>query len=398
MHRAQQAAPGLDHLVLFDSADLSQFDRQFDGLPQGFANRDSSPDDVAVIAFTSGTTGQAKGTMHFHRDLLAVCDAFPQHILKPEASDIFCGSPPLGFTFGLGGLLLFPLRVGASALLLPRLSPEHLLRAIERHSCTICFTSPTLYRAMTELASRFDLSSLRKCVSAGEHLPASVFEAWRHATGIRIIDGLGSTEMLHIFVAAREHETRPGATGRVVPGYQATVLDNAGRRVPTNTVGHLAVRGPTGCRYLDALEQQRGYVRDGWNITGDAYLVDDDGYFWYHGRTDDMIISAGYNISGVEVEAVLLEHPFVAECAVVGSPDAQRGQIVKAFIVLRSGVSPSDANRRELQEYVKAQIAPYKYPRELEFVPALPRTESGKIQRFRLREKERRDIAEAATA
>jgi 2-aminobenzoate-CoA ligase len=398
MQRAQQAASGPDNLMLFDSTDPSQFERQFGDLPRGFANRATSQDDVALIAFTSGTTGQAKGTMHFHRDLLAVCDAFPQNILKPEASDVFCGSPPLGFTFGLGGLLLFPLRVGASALLLPRLTPENLLQSIERHRCTICFTSPTLYRAMTELAPRFDLSSLRKCVSAGEHLPASVFEAWRRATGIRIIDGLGSTEMLHIFVAAREDEIRPGASGKVVPGYQATVLDSTGRRLPTNTVGHLAVRGPTGCRYLDAVEQQRGYVRNGWNITGDAYLVDEDGYFWYHGRTDDMIISAGYNISGVEVEAVLLEHPFVAECAVVGSPDAERGQIVKAFIVLRNSVSPGDANRHELQEYVKAQIAPYKYPREIEFVPALPRTESGKIQRFRLREKEQRDIAEAATS
>jgi 2-aminobenzoate-CoA ligase len=395
MQRAQEVVSELEHLVVFDSTDPSQFEWQFGDLPRGFANCDTSQDDVALIAFTSGTTGQAKGTMHFHRDLLAVCDAFPRHILKAEPTDVFCGSPPLGFTFGLGGLLLFPLRVGASALLLPRLTAEQLLQAIERHRCTICFTSPTLYRAMTELTPRFDLSSLRKCVSAGEHLPAAVFEAWRRATGIRIIDGLGSTEMLHIFVAAREDEIRPGASGKVVPGYQATVLDSAGRRLPTNTVGHLAVRGRTGCRYLDAVEQQRAYVRDGWNITGDAYLVDDDGYFWYHGRTDDMIISAGYNISGVEVEAVLLEHPLVAECAVVGSPDLERGQIVKAFIVLRNAAAASEASRRELQEHVKAQIAPYKYPREIEFVAALPRTESGKIQRFRLREKERA-VAEAA--
>ena len=357
--------------------------------PADFANVETSHDDVILIAFTSGTTGQPKGTMHFHRDALAICDTFVSHVLKAEPSDIFCGSPPLAFTFGLGGMLLFPMRAGASTLLIEKPSAEGLLRAIQEHRCTVTFTAPTLYRAMAEMAPRYDLSSLRKSVSAGETLPLPVFEAWRKATGIRIIDGLGSTEMLHIFVAAAGDDIRPGATGKAIPGFEAKVVDEDGNEVPRNTVGRLAVRGPTGCRYLDD-PRQTNYVQHGWNLTGDAYRMDEDGYLWYQARTDDMIISAGYNISGPEVEAVLLDHPMVAECAVIGAPDAERGEIVKAFVVLRDGAAGDEATATELQEFVKAQIAPYKYPRAVEFISALPRTETGKMQRFRLREMERK--------
>ena len=382
-------APVLEKLLLFRSERPDGLEALMAQQPPGFANVITSHDDVALIAFTSGTTGAAKGTMHFHRDLLAICDCFPPYVLKPGPDDIFCGSPPLAFTFGLGGMLLFPMRVGASTLLMPKVTAEGLLQAIQRHRCTICFTAPTLYRAMADLARNFDLSSLRKCVSAGETLPLPIFEAWRRATGIKIIDGIGSTEILHIFISAAGDDIRPGATGKPIPGYQAMVVDDAGQPVPPDTVGRLAVRGPTGCRYLDMPEQQKKYVQNGWNLTGDAYLRDRDGYFWYQARTDDMIVSAGYNISGPEVEAVLLDHPKVQECAVVGSPDRSRGEVVKAFIILRPEAVADEATRTELQEYVKAEIAPYKYPRAIEFVSTLPRTETGKIQRFRLREQER---------
>jgi 2-aminobenzoate-CoA ligase len=283
------------------------------------------------------------------------------------------------------------MRVGASSLLLPKATAEGLLAGIERHKCSVCFTAPTLYRAMVEHVPRFNLSSLRKCVSAGETLPFPVFEAWRKAAGIQIIDGIGSTEMLHIFISAAGSEIRPGATGKVVPGFQAKVIDDAGHEVPANTVGRLAVRGPTGCRYLDALDQQRNYVQDGWNLTGDAYCMDSDGYFWYHGRTDDLIISSGYKISAIEVETALLSHPKVSECAVIGSTHRDRGEIVKAYVVLTSEVEGTDALRRELQDHAKNQIAPYKYPRAIEFVTELPRTATGKLQRGRLRERERQE-------
>ena len=386
--RAQTAT--LEKLLLFRSERSDGLEARLASQPASFANVVTSHDDVALIAFTSGTTGAAKGTMHFHRDLLAICDCFPKHVLRSGPGDIFCGSPPLAFTFGLGGLLLFPMRVGASTLLLPKVTAEGLLQAIQRHRCTICFTAPTLYRAMADIVRNFDLGSLRKCVSAGETLPLPVYEAWRRATGIRIIDGIGSTEMLHIFISAADDDIRPGATGKPVPGYQAMVVDEAGDPAPPDTIGRLAVRGPTGCRYLEMPEQQRKYVQNGWNLTGDAYRCDADGYFWYQARTDDMIVSAGYNISGPEVEAALLDHPKVLECAVVGSPDRERGEIVKAFVVLRPAAAADEATRSELQEFVKAEIAPYKYPRALEFVTSLPRTETGKIQRFRLREEERR--------
>jgi 2-aminobenzoate-CoA ligase len=376
----------LEQVVHFGTFTQGALETRMEDRSSEFDTLQTAADDVALIAFTSGTTGQPKGTVHFHRDVMAACDCFPRHVLKPDPDDIFCGSPPLAFTFGLGGLLLFPLRICASTLLLEKATPPELLQGIQEHRATICFTAPTAYRAMTALAGDYDLASLRSCVSAGETLPLSTFEAWREATGLRIIDGIGSTEMLHIFVSAPEEEIRPGSTGRAVPGYRARVVDIHGNDVPPGTVGHLAVQGPTGCRYLDDPERQQSYVRDGWNYPGDAYVMDGDGYFWYQARADDMIVSAGYNISGPEVENVLLDHPAVAECGVVGAPDAERGQVVKAFIVLREGHAPGDSLAGELQEFVKREIAPYKYPRRIEFVDQLPRTQTGKLQRFRLRE------------
>jgi 2-aminobenzoate-CoA ligase len=324
--------------------------------------------------------------MHSHRDILAITDCFPRYVLKPRQDDVFCGSPPLAFTYALGGLLLFPMRFGASALLLEQATPPHLLKAIQNYKPTICFTSPTAYRAMHGLLDEHDVSSLTKCVSAGETLPLSVFEMWRDATGVSIIDGIGATEMLHIFISAADDDIRPGSTGKVVPGYQAKVVDDEGRDLPSGAIGRLAVRGPTGCRYLDDPERQREYVHDGWNLTGDSYKVDADGYFWYQARTDDMIISSGYNIAGPEVENVLLEHPAVLECGVIGEPDEERGQVVKAVIVLRKGSRGDATLAKELQDFVKARIAPYKYPRRVEFVDALPRTSTGKLQRYRLRQ------------
>jgi 2-aminobenzoate-CoA ligase len=349
-----------------------------------FAACDTASDDVCLIGFTSGTTGEPKGTMHFHRDMVAVCDTYGKYVLRANANDRFIGSPPLAFTFGLGGLVLFPLRVGASTVLLERASPDDLLSAIAKHKATICFTAPTAYRVMAGKVKDYDISSLRKSVSAGETLPKATFEAWRAATGIVMQDGLGSTEMLHIFVCAREEEVRPGATGKPVPGYEAKVIDDAGNEVPPGTVGRLAVRGPTGCRYL-ADARQKKYVENGWNVTGDTYVMDADGYFWYQARSDDMIISAGYNIAGPEVESALLLHPAVAECGVVGALDEERGQIVKAYVVLRPGLTGDASLVRTLQDYVKASMAPFKYPRAIEFVASLPRTESGKLRRFELR-------------
>jgi 2-aminobenzoate-CoA ligase len=352
---------------------------------ENFAACNTAADDVCLIAFTSGTTGQPKGTMHFHRDLLAICDTYGKHVLRANADDRFIGSPPLAFTFGTGGLVFFPMRVGASTVLLEKAAPDDLLAAIAQYKATVCFTAPTAYRAMLGKLEGRDISSLRKCVSAGEALPKATWEAWHAATGIKILDGIGSTEMLHIFIGSPEESLRPGATGKPVPGYRAKIVDDGGNEVAAGTPGKLAVRGPTGCRYL-ADERQRKYVEDGWNITGDTYLCDKDGYFWYQARSDDMIISAGYNIAGPEVEAVLLAHPAVAECGVVGAPCPERGQIVKAYVVLRTGFTGDAAMTRALQEFVKAEVAPYKYPRAVEYVAALPKTDTGKLQRFRLRE------------
>jgi 2-aminobenzoate-CoA ligase len=322
--------------------------------------------------------------MHFHRDILAICDCFPPHTLGAGEDDIFIGTPPLAFTFGLGGLLLFPLRVGAAGVLLEKLTPETLLAAIARYKATICFTAPTFYRQMTPLTPKYDLDSLQKCVSAGEALPLATRDAWKTVTGIDMIDGIGATEILHIFISASGADIRPGATGKPVPGYRACILDAQGQPVGPGVIGRLAVKGPTGCRYL-ADERQRQYVLNGWNLTGDAYEMDADGYFYYRSRTDDMIISAGYNIAGAEVEDVLLRHPAVAECGVVGRPDEERGQIVEAHVVLKPGHEPSAEMVRALQDYAKEHIAPYKYPRAVRFTDKLPRTETGKLQRFKLR-------------
>ncbi len=388
---AQTKAPGLAQRMAFTplgeganpEADL---DRALAQAPDGFANVATAADDIALIAFTSGTTGDPKGTVHFHRDVLAITDCFPRYVNVTEASDIFVGSPPLAFTFGLGAQTLFPMRFGAATVLLDQPTPEKLLDAIVRHRCTGLYTAPTMYRVLTAQAATHDLSSLRKCVSAGEHLPKPTWEAWKDATGLRIIDGIGSTEMLHIFISAAGAAIRPGATGKAIPGYQARLVDDEGRPVAPGGQGKLAVIGPTGCRYLDNLERQQAYVQGGWNLTGDVYEQDQDGYFWYVARADDMIISAGYNISGPEVERVLLEHPKVLECAVIGAPDADRGMIVKAFVVAKEGVKTGPELAKELQDFVKGQIAPYKYPRAVEFRKELPKTQTGKLQRFKLKE------------
>ena len=366
----------------------SSFEALMATAPAHFDNADTGADSPAIIAFTSGTTGRAKGTVHFHRDLLAITDTYCRHVVRPNPEDVFIGSPPLAFTYGLGGLVLFPMRFGASAALLEQATPALLLEGIQRYRATITVTSPTGYRAMVKLAPGFDLSSLRNGISAGETLPAATFEAWRDAVGVRLMDGIGSTEMLHMFIGCDAGSARAGATGRVVPGYRAIVVDEDGAEVPVGTIGRLAVSGPTGCRYLGDLDNQRKYVQHGWNLTGDAYRVDQDGYFWYQARTDDMIVTSGYNVSGVEVENVLMMHAAVGETAVVGVSDEARGQIVKAFVVPADGSGGSEALGRELQEFVKAQLAPYKYPRAVEFVRELPRTLTGKIQRFRLRQEE----------
>jgi 2-aminobenzoate-CoA ligase len=351
---------------------------------ENFTACDTASDDVCLIAFTSGTTGEPKGTMHFHRDMLAICDSYAKYVLKAEPTDRFTGSPPLAFTFGLGGLVLFPLRIGASTVLLERAGPDDLLDAIAKYKITIPFTAPTAYRAMLGKLKDFDISSLRKCVSAGETLPKATFDAWKAATGITILDGIGATEMLHIFIGSPEDDVRAGSTGKPVPGYEARILDEDGNVAKPGTVGRLAVRGPTGCRYL-ADERQKKYVQDGWNVTGDTYMMDRDGYFWYQARSDDMIISAGYNIAGPEVESALLTHAAVAECGVVGCPDEERGQIVKAYVVLRADQTGDAALIKALQDHVKATVAPYKYPRAIEFVTELPKTQTGKLQRFELR-------------
>ena len=352
--------------------------------PAAFRNVPTFPDDVALIVFTSGTTGKPKGTVHFHRDVIAMCDCFPRSCLKPSPDDVFCGTPPLAFTFGLGGMLCFPMRFGASVVLAEKLMPDSLLDTVQRFGATVLFTAPTMYRAIAGLAPQFDLRRLKKCVSAGEALPDATRQLFREATGIEIIDGIGATEMMHIFISHTPERVRHGATGYAIPGYRATVLDDEGRPCKPGAVGRLAVKGPTGCRYL-ADERQSQYVENGWNLTGDAYAMDADGYFFYQARTDDMIISAGYNIAGPEVEGALLAHPAVAECGVVGWPDAERGTIVKAFVVLRADHRPDAAMTAALQEHVKQAIAPYKYPRAIEYREALPRTETGKLQRFRLR-------------
>ena len=382
---ARANCPSLAAVKHFHDPSAAGLEAAMAGKAAGFDNAATAADDTCIISFTSGTTGKPKGTMHFHRDVMAICDCWPKSTLRAARDDVFIGSPPLAFTFGLGGILLFPMRIGASTVLLEKAAPELLLAAIAEYRATVCFTVPSSYRAMAPQVRGHDLASLRKCVSAGEALPASTRALWKHATGIEIIDGIGATEMLHIFISSDELHSKPGATGKPIPGYHACVMDDEGNPLPPNQVGKLAVKGPTGCRYL-ADARQRHYVKNGWNYTGDAYLVDDDGYFVYQARTDDMIISSGYNIAGPEVEGALLAHPQVAECAVIGVPDEERGQLVTAFVVLREGAAESGELAKELQDFVKRAIAPYKYPRALEFRKSLPRTETGKLQRFRLRD------------
>jgi 2-aminobenzoate-CoA ligase len=380
------AVPGV-RIVTFGGPEPADLTARAAAKPVSFPSVPTAADDVAMIAFTSGTTGRPKATMHFHRDLLATADTYSAHVLKPETDDLFTGTPPLAFTFGLGALVLFPLRVGAATLLLEKATPAELADYIAAHKVTVVSTAPTAYRAMLAAGKADQLRGLRRPVSAGEHLPGSTWQAFYDATGVQIIDGIGSTEMLHIFISAADGDIRAGSTGVQVPGYQAAILDEEGRQLPDGQPGKLAVKGPTGCRYL-ADPRQQNYVQDGWNITGDTYVRDADGYFWYQARSDDMIISGGYNIAGPEIEEVLLGHPDVAECGVVGVPDDARGQIVKAFVVLRNGAAGDEAKARELQDLVKQRIAPYKYPRAVEFVQTLPRTNTGKLQRFRLREQD----------
>ena len=386
------ATGGIDgfQTLYFHTGDLEE---RMQGKPERFDNVDTAAQDVAIIGFTSGTTGKPKAAMHFHRDIMATCESYGKYVLQAHAGDLFTGSPPLGFTFGLGGLLLFPLYAGAATLLLEKAPPEPLMQAIAEHKVSVVFTAPVAYRAMAEMLSTYDVSSLRKCVSAGETLPLPTWQTWYERTGLKIMDGIGSTEMLHIFIGSPENEIVGGSTGRAVPGYLAEIHDEEGKPLPHGTVGRLAVKGPTGCRYLDD-ERQSTYVQNGWNYPGDAYRQDENGYFWYVARTDDMIIAAGYNISGPEVEQVLLMHPEIKECAVVGKPVPQKQtSIVKAYVVLADESQASAGKAAELQDFVRERIAPFKTPREIEFVAQLPRTETGKVQRFRLRERAADEIA-----
>ena len=377
--------PLLRQRVLFRSDAPDGLEQRMARQPTPFAAHPCSRDDVCLIAFTSGTTGKPKGTLHFHRDVLAMCDLFPRQILHMNEHDVVCGTPPIAFTFGLGGLLAFPLRFGASSVLLEKHTPESLLATIARHRATQCYTAPTLYRQMAAFAKDHDLSSLKHPVSAGEALPDATRQLWENATGKVMTDGIGGTEVIHIYIASAGDRVRRGAIGQVVAGYQAQIVDEAMRPVPAGVVGRLAVRGPTGCKYLDDPRQQ-DYVQDGWNLPGDTFVMDADGYFSHQARNDDMIISAGYNIAGPEVESALLTHPAVAECGVVGMPDAERGQIVQAFVVLKADHAGDATLAQALQDHVKATIAPFKYPRKVVFLSALPRTETGKLQRFKLRQ------------
>jgi 2-aminobenzoate-CoA ligase len=377
----------LEQVVGFDGT--ANHDAELDRIaltkPVRFEAVATGRDDVALLGFTSGTTGVPKATMHFHRDLLIIADGYAKDVLGVTPDDVFVGSPPLAFTFGLGGLAIFPLRFGAAATLLENASPSNMVEIIETYRATISFTAPTAYRAMlTAMDEGADLSSLRLAVSAGETLPAPVFNDWMRRTGKPILDGIGATEMLHIFISNRLDDLAPGSTGKPVRGYEARIVDEDMNELPRGTVGRLAVRGPTGCRYL-ADQRQRTYVRDGWNLTGDSFVQDEAGYFHFAARSDDMIISAGYNIAGPEVEAALLTHVDVRECAVIGIPDADRGQIVQAHVVLADGVAADAETAKRLQDHVKATIAPYKYPRSVKFTTALPKTQTGKIQRFQLR-------------
>lgn len=387
LESARQERPALKTVVAFNApADPQALEARAAGKAAGFRPCPTAADDIALLAFTSGTTGKPKAAVHTHRDVLAACEAWPRHVLRATPEDTVVGSPPLAFTFGLGGLLVFPMWAGASVYFPDApYTPESLVRTIAEVGATICYTAPTFYRQAAPFARQLGVGRLRISVSAGEGLPDATRQLWKEATGIEMLDGIGATEMFHIFISAAGSEVRRGAVGKAVPGYTAKVVDDEGRELPRGSIGKLAVIGPTGCKYLDD-PRQANYVKDGWNYPGDAFLQDDDGYFFYQARADDMIITSGYNVGGPEVEDALLRHPAVAECGVIGKPDEERGMIVKAFCVLKPGHQGDAAMVRALQDHVKASIAPYKYPREIEFVTSLPRTETGKLQRFKLRQ------------
>ncbi|MDM0115793.1 AMP-binding protein [Variovorax sp. J22R133] len=385
--RKEEALGALRNVVLFNNGtDADSLEARAARKDGRFASEPTSSDDIALMAFTSGTTGKPKAPVHSHRDVLAACAAWPRSVLELTADDVIVGSPPLAFTFGLGGMLTFPMSAGASVWL-PNAgyTPESMVRTINDAGATVCFTAPTFYRQMAPIARTLGVPTLRKCVSAGEGLPDATRQMWKEATGIEMTDGIGATEMFHIFISSAGDQVRRGAIGKAVPGYTARVVDANGQEVPRGTVGKLAVMGPTGCRYLGDPRQQN-YVKEGWNYPGDAFVQDEDGYFFFQARDDDMIITAGYNVGGPEVEDALLRHPAVAECGVIGEPDEERGMIVKAFCVLRAGHEGDAAMVKTLQDHVKSTIAPFKYPRAIAFVPALPRTETGKLQRFKLRQ------------
>lgn len=396
LEAAKACEPVLENIMYFNGSGpggselpgaAAELESRMADMPTEFTTVDTAAKDIALIAFTSGTTGKPKGTMHYHQDIMSMCHTFGGRLLGITQDDVVIGSPPLAFTFGLGALLAFPFHAGATTVLLEIGSPDIYLASIDTFKVTWSFTAPTAYRAMLAKVMDYDLSSLKNCVSAGEHLPLPTFHAWEKATGLRLIDGIGATEMIHIFISAKGDDIRPGATGKPVAGYQACILGPDNVPLPPGEVGRLAIKGPTGCKYL-ADDRQATYVRGGWNVTGDAYKMDQDGYFWFQARDDDMIVSSGYNIGGPEVEEALMDHPAVAECAVVASPDEARGQIVKAFILLAPDFKGDDGLIKDLQDFVKDAIAPYKYPRAIEFVDSLPKTETGKIQRFVLRQKE----------
>jgi len=364
----------------------SDFEALMATKPKTFKNYKSKANNIALIGFTSGTTGNPKMTAHYHKDVLNICEAFPNFSLQPTPNDVFTGTPPIGFTFGLGGLVLFPMYFGASTVLIEKPNPDVLLATIEKHKVTICFTAPTAWRILTEKSKDYDISSLRKCVSAGETLPLKVWEDWYEKTGLKIIDGIGATEMLHIFISSNDEHFRAGSTGIPIIGYEAIIVDENGKPTETNVPGRLAVRGITGCKYLNRIEKQQEYVQNGWNITGDIFKQDADGYFWFIARGDDMIISSGYNIAAIEVESVLLMHEAILECAVVGIPDQERGMLVCANIILKDKNLASETFKIQLQNWFKENAAPYKYPRIINFLDYLPKTETGKIQRFKLKQ------------
>jgi 2-aminobenzoate-CoA ligase len=386
LQSAQAQNPTLKTIVPFNLNEPGALAALAAGKDGDFQPCLTSADDIAMMAFTSGTTGTPKAAAHTHRDVLAACEAWPRHVLQARPEDIVIGSPPLAFTFGLGGMLVFPMWAGASVYY-PGIAytPEAMVKLINEVGATICYTAPTFYRQMATFAKQHGVPTLRICVSAGEGLPDATRQLWKEATGIEMTDGIGATEMFHIFISAATADVRRGAIGKVVPGYTAKVVDDDGHEVPRGTVGKLAVIGPTGCRYLDDA-RQTNYVKNGWNYPGDAFFQDADGYFFFQARADDMIVTSGYNVGGPEVEDALLKHPAVAECAVIGVPDEERGMVVKAFIVLKPGQEAGDSLRKLLQDHVKAALAPFKYPRQIDFVASLPRTETGKLQRFKLRQ------------